>query len=69
MLLERRKDLQLDVRQRADGERNLFLDQPVNQSLVLGAAHAVIDAARLEHVERFPDVGGRPLLAGMGHRK
>src|SRR5207248_1940252 len=62
VLLERRKDPQLYVRQRADRKRNLFLDQTADQSLVLCTANAMIDAAGLERIERFPDVGGRHFL-------
>ena len=40
--------------------------EPLDQRRVLDAAHAVVDALDVQHVERLPDVRGRPLLAGVG---
>ena len=59
---------QLDVGQRAHGERNALFCQPFDQGVILHTAHAVVDAFHLEQVQRFVDVFGRALLAGMRRR-
>jgi predicted outer membrane lipoprotein len=59
---------QLDVGQRAHRERHALARQALHQGRVLGAAHAVVDALHLQHVERGADVGRRALLARMGHQ-
>src|SRR5690606_36799211 len=51
---------------RADGQQNLFVDQPGDQLRVLGGAYAVVDTADLEQIQRLPDVFGRAFLAGVG---
>ena len=66
VLLERVDDPQLDVRERADGQRDPIGLEPLNQATILQAAHAVIDPLGAEQVERLPDVLGRALLAGVG---
>ena len=57
---------QLHVRQRAHRQRHALAREPLHQRRVLDAAHAVVDALDLQHVERAADVCGRPLLAGVG---
>jgi hypothetical protein len=59
-------DAQLEVRQRAHGERDAVAHEPRHERRILVAAHAVIDALDLEDVEGIGDVGGGAFLAGMG---
>ena len=59
-------DAQLEVRERADGQRHALADQPLDQRRILERAVAVVDAVDVQEVERLPDVVGRSLLAGMG---
>ena len=66
---DRLEDAQLDVRQRADRERDPVGPEPLDEARVLEAADAVVDPPRLQHVERLPDVLGRPFLAGVGDRE
>lgn len=49
---------QPDVRQRADGEGYLFACEPADESVVLEAPYAVVDALGVEKIERLPDVAG-----------
>src|SRR4029453_5880655 len=63
VLPELGEDAQLHVGERADRQRHLLRDEPLDETVVFGAPHAVIDAAYAEQVERLPDVLGRPLLA------
>jgi hypothetical protein len=62
---EVREHAQLEVRQRAHGERNAVLRKPLHQRRVFRALHAVVDALDLQHIERAPHVLGRPLLTRM----
>jgi len=57
---------ELEVRQRADGQRNAVLREALHQFRVLGALHAVVDTLDLQHVERAPDVLGRALFSRVG---
>ena len=59
---------QLEVGQRADRERDAVLHQPLHQGSVFDGSYAMVDALDLEHIERAPDVGRRPLLAGVCHQ-
>ena len=65
MLLEPGEDAQLDIGERAHGQRHPLGRQTVDEPRILDAAHPVIDPLDPEHVERLPDVLGRPLLAGV----
>ncbi len=69
VLAERGKDLQLHVGEGTDGQRDLLGRQPLDEPVIFQATHAVIDAPRLQHVERLPDVLGRTLLAGVRHAR
>jgi hypothetical protein len=63
----RLEDAQLDVGQRAHRQRHARRRQALHQRRVFGAAHAVVDALHLQHVQRSLDVGRRAFFAGMGH--
>ena len=63
------EDAELHVRQWADRERNLLVDQPVHQRLVLHAPDPVVDAPHVQQVEGFTDVCGRALLPRVRHRQ
>ena len=58
--------LEFLVGQRADGERDALLRQPLHQRRVVHGLHAVVDALGAQDVQRAPDVGGRAFLAGVG---
>ena len=58
---------QLHVRQRTDGERDAFPHEPRHNTLILEAAHAVVDPLGTEGVEGPDDRRRRPLLARVGH--
>ena len=47
------EDAQLEVRQRADGQRDALAREPLDQRRVLDAAHAVVDALGVQQVERL----------------
>ena len=68
MLGHRLEYAQLDVGQRTDGQRHALRRQTLDQRLALDAAHAVVNALHLEHVERAFDVRRRTLLASMRHQ-
>ena len=59
-------DAELEVGERADGERHLLAREPLGQRRVLERAVAVVEPVDLEDVERLVDISGRPFLAGMG---
>ena len=61
-----RGDAEALVGQRTDGERDTRLRQPRDQRRIVHRPDAMIDPLGAEQVERLGDVGGRPLLAGMG---
>ena len=57
---------QLEIGKRADRQRYLVPPQAGNQCRVFQCPVAVIDPLNSEHVQRFPDVGRRALLTGVG---
>ena len=59
-------DAELEVGERADGERHLLARQPLDQSRVLERAVAMVEPVDLQNVERLVDIIGRTFLAGMG---
>ena len=61
------EDTQLLVRQRAHRQRNPVLRQALHQRGVVDGLHPVIDTFRLQHIQRRPDIGRRPLFPRMGH--
>ena len=58
---------QLHVRQRTDGERDAFAHEPRHNTLILEAAHAVVDPLGTESVEGPDDRRGRLFLTRVGH--
>ncbi len=58
---------ELGIGQRADGQRDLLVDDALHQALVFDGAHTVVDALDLQQIEGFPDVLGRAFLAGVGY--
>src|SRR3546814_20261106 len=58
-------DAELEVRERADGERHALGREARDERGVLEAAVAMVDAVDLEQVERLMHIFGRPLLAGV----
>ncbi len=58
---------QLGVRQRADGQRNLFVDDALHQSLIFDGPDAVVDPLDFQQVEGFPDVLRWTFLTRVGH--
>src|SRR5215471_5108329 len=60
--LQRREDLQPDVRERTNRQRNAAPRQFLDERRVLDAPHAMVDPKNAEDVEGLADVGGRPLL-------
>ena len=68
MVGEASDDAELEVGQRADGERDLLADQAVDERGVLVAANTVVDALDLEQIERLADVTGGAFFAGVGDR-
>ena len=69
MLLQRAEQLELDVRQGTDRERDLLIHEPLDQLLVLQASDAMVDPLDFQQVERLPYVLCGPFLAGMRHRQ
>jgi hypothetical protein len=67
MVLDAVEDLELHVRQRTHGQRDLLADQARDERRILLAAHAVIDPRDFEDIERLIDIGRRPLLPGVRH--
>ncbi len=63
MVFEPVDDTQLDVRERADRQRDLVVAQPRDQPRVLETPHAVIDARHVQQIERLPHIRGRPFFA------
>src|SRR5262249_1596166 len=63
------EDLQLHIRERTHGERDLLANQSLDQGLVFSAAHAVVDARDAEEVESLRDVRRRAFLAGVRDRQ
>ncbi|MCY1225920.1 hypothetical protein D9M72_381320 [compost metagenome] len=61
-------DLELDVRQRAHGQRHALARQACHQRRIVDGAHAVVDALHLEDVECVGDVLRRTFLARVGHQ-
>ncbi len=57
---------ELGVGQRADGQRDLFVDDALHQSLVFNGAYTVVDALDLQQVQCFPDVFRRAFFSGVG---
>ena len=60
-----REDAQLDVRQRAHGQRDPCRCQALDQRRIVDAANAVVDSLHAQQVDRGGDVRRGPLLAGM----
>jgi hypothetical protein len=65
VILDAREHGKLDVGERADGQRHLLRYQSLAQRGILLAAHAMVDAHRLQQIERFDDVFRRTFLAGV----
>src|SRR3546814_2881483 len=59
-------DAELEVRQRADGERHALGRETRDECGVFEAAVAMVDPVDLEQVERLMDIFGRALFAGVG---
>ena len=68
MVLHLRKDFQLGVGERADGEWRLFGDQALDQHRVFYAAYAVVDTDDAQQIQRLPDVICGAFLASVSHR-
>ena len=60
---------QLDVGQRANGERHVAVDQLAHQLRILDAAHPVIDARHLEQFDGITDVTRRTFFARVRDRE
>ena len=58
---------QFGVGQRADGQRDLLVDDALHQAFVFNRAYAVVDTLDFQQVEGFPDVLRRAFFAGVGH--
>ena len=54
------------VRQRANGQRDLLVDDPLHQALVFDGSYAVVDALDFQQVDGFPDVFRRAFFTGVG---
>src|SRR5262245_27268252 len=67
--LERRHDLEPQVRQRAHGQRDALAREPIDQRRILVAVDAEIDARDLEPIERLADVRRGAFLAGVRDRR
>src|SRR3546814_5269967 len=59
-------DAELEVRQRADGERHALGRETRDECGVFEAAVAMVDPVDLVQVERLMDIFGRALFAGVG---
>ncbi len=66
MVRELRDHTELEIGKRADRQQDAVARQSLDQNRIFQRPHAMIDPFDTEHVDRLPDIIGRPFLSRMG---